>query len=101
MGTKVRLLAAVLVLFSWITASDRVRRPMVVRKGKPTNFLKLKLMLPVSSHCIKYRGKAYYSTVTLEQGDNVLLPCHYCGLYAVREKQWFRTEFLWLQPWDL
>ncbi|MPC60395.1 hypothetical protein E2C01_054439 [Portunus trituberculatus] len=82
-------------------AGRSVREPLVLRKGNPTNFLRLKLKMPVSSHCIKHRGKGYFKSVTLSQGDNVLLPCHYCGLYFMRDKQWFRTQFEWQDPWDM
>uniref|UniRef100_A0A0P4VXQ3 Ig-like domain-containing protein n=1 Tax=Scylla olivacea TaxID=85551 RepID=A0A0P4VXQ3_SCYOL len=101
MSDRARLLIHVLVITSLIAAGRGVREPLVVRKGNPTNFLKLKLKMPVSSHCIKHRGKGYFKSVTLGQGDNVLLPCHYCGLYFMREKQWFRSQFEWQAPWDM
>ena len=99
------VVVVVVVVLSWVSVVQAlglgVRQPLVVKKGERTKFLKLRLKLPISSHCKKYKGKAYYRTVTVHEGDNVLLPCHYCGDYVVREKMWFRTAYVWQQPWDM
>lgn len=95
--------AGVLVLLSLLAGAGRgARLPVVARKGQSTShLLKFRMEKPRSSYCAKYRGQPYYSTVTLGPGDSVALPCQYCGMYAVREKLWFRAGFVWRRPWDL